>query len=295
MANLARVQRIIDYVEDHLQDDLDLDSLAAQANYSLWHFQKIFSAVVGDGLKEYIRSRKLTAALRELTEDETSIREISKRYGFGSQEAFTRAFKKMFGCNPGACRSQRAVELVVRTKARVTYEYLDHLYQRGHMEPKIIEIPARWAVGMVVTFISALSPDKNNSKVLPVLWQNFHRRGQELGVDDQSTYLGVCQPLAANITRIQRHNCFYLAGVEVKTTDVIPAGMCALVVPAGRYAVFVHRGYVQTITHTVRYIYGSWLPKSGLELRDAPEVEVYTPSFRPDAEDSEIEIQIPIQ
>jgi AraC family transcriptional regulator len=163
------------------------------------------------------------------------------------------------------------------------------------MEPKIIETPVRYVVGQVVTFISALSPDRNNSRVLPVLWQDFNKRAQELSPAKDSIYLGICQPLPANIRRIQRHNCFYLAGMEVKAIGTIPAGMCALTIPAGWYASFIHHGPAQTINHTMRYIYGSWLPKCGLELREAPEVELYAPTFRPEAEDSQIEVQIRIQ
>lgn len=70
--------------------------------------------------------------------------------------------------------------------------------------------------------------------------------------------------------------------------------MTVMTIPSGTYAMFAHKCQVEKIGLTMKYIYGSWLPKSGMRLRDAPELEIYDQRFRPGSEDSEVDIYIPV-
>jgi AraC family transcriptional regulator len=96
VTHLEQIQRAVDYIEEHLKDDLATESIARVAGFSMWHFQTVFSASVGDSLKEYIRKRRLTQALAALAISENRILDIALEAGFESQEAFSRAFKSMF-------------------------------------------------------------------------------------------------------------------------------------------------------------------------------------------------------
>jgi AraC family transcriptional regulator len=71
--------------------------------------------------------------------------------------------------------------------------------------------------------------------------------------------------------------------------------MIKKVVPAGRYAVFTHKGKLDKLEHTMSYIYGSWLPKSGEELREAADLEIYDERFKFGSDDSELDIYIPVK
>ncbi len=68
-----------------------------------------------------------------------------------------------------------------------------------------------------------------------------------------------------------------------------------LTIPGGNYAKFVHHGSLVGLEKTMNYIFGTWLPNSGEELRQAPDLEVYGEKFNPKSDESEIEILIPIQ
>lgn len=110
MNSYERVQAAIDYIEGHLTDPIPLEQVAAAACFSLPHFYRIFHALVGHSLKEYIRKRRLSeAALRLVTTSENLI-QICFDYQFGSQETFTRAFRKMFGITPGRFRKMELTE-----------------------------------------------------------------------------------------------------------------------------------------------------------------------------------------
>lgn len=86
-----------------------------------------------------------------------------------------------------------------------------------------------------------------------------------------------------------------MAGTEVSEPADVPAGMTLKRVPAGRYAVFTHKGKIDRIEHTMNYIFGAWLPRSGEELREAPDLEVYGKKFKFGSDDSELEIFVPVK
>src|SRR6185295_944365 len=108
MEHVERVQRAVDFIEAHLKEELQTEAIAKAAAFSMWHFQRIFSASVGDSLKVYVRKRRLTQALLELQSTDRRILDVALDYQFESQEAFTRAFKGAFGVNPGELRKQSA-------------------------------------------------------------------------------------------------------------------------------------------------------------------------------------------
>jgi AraC family transcriptional regulator len=104
MNSYERVQAAVDYIEAHLTDRISLDRVAETACFSLPHFYRIFHALVGHSLKEYIRKRRLSEAAVRLRQTSESVIQIGFDYQFGSQESFTRAFQSMFSLTPGRYR-----------------------------------------------------------------------------------------------------------------------------------------------------------------------------------------------
>jgi len=103
--NIARINRVIDHIDAHLAEDLDLPTLAAVAHLSPWHFHRVFQALTGETLAERVRRRRLeTAAARLLASPPESAFAIALDVGFGSAEVFTRAFRAYFGVTPTAWR-----------------------------------------------------------------------------------------------------------------------------------------------------------------------------------------------
>lgn len=149
-------------------------------------------------------------------------------------------------------------------------------------------------VGMNTQFISIMSPEKNNHILLPKLWDAYLPRSGEIAHRKDSRHIGLCEAIP-NVG-VKRHpdEFFYLAGTEVNRIESIPTGMVAKCVPAGRYAVFTHKGSLEKLEYTMNYIYGSWLPRSGEKLRDAPDLEIYDDRFLPESEESELDIYLPI-
>jgi AraC family transcriptional regulator len=294
MDHLRQIQRAVDYIEDHLYEDLSVGTIAKVAGFSKWHFQMVFSSAVGDTLKEYIRKRRLTAAIIALGTTERRILDIALDAGFESQESFTRAFKTMFHKTPGDCRKGNAKSVMFRNKPKITMEYLDHLYRGVNMEPVLQFVEEKKVIGIGARFISALSPDRNNSTVIPHLWAEYNPRGQEISARLSFADMGVVVCIDDAKEKSHPDECYYMACAEVTSTEEIPQGMTTMTIPAGNYAVFTHRGTIAKIDFTMNFIYGSWLPKSNRKLREAPEMEVYDHRFRPNSDESEFDIYIPI-
>ena len=99
------LQRAIDYVEDHLEEEINYKEAAAQAYSSVFHFQRIFSILCGITLGDYIRLRRLTLAGSELASTDCKVIDAALKYGYESPESFSRAFMKFHHISP----SQRCV------------------------------------------------------------------------------------------------------------------------------------------------------------------------------------------
>ena len=105
---IHRINRVIDYIEAHLDSELKLETLAEVANFSPFHFHRIFRVFTGETLSDFIRRMRLSrAASYLLKEADTPVAEIAYRCGFSSQSVFCRNFRDQFNCTPGEYRKQK--------------------------------------------------------------------------------------------------------------------------------------------------------------------------------------------
>src|SRR5437870_13662819 len=103
---VARMHRVVEHIDRHLDEPLDLDTLAGVANFSSFHFHRLFTAWMGESLGEYLRRRRLeVAALRLVAQPRVPVLQVALAVGFGSSEAFARAFKARFGKTPTSWRT----------------------------------------------------------------------------------------------------------------------------------------------------------------------------------------------
>ena len=100
MNNIDRFNEIIDYIEQHLTEEINTASLARLANMSVYEFRRIFAFIAGIPLGEYIRKRRLSAAAEELLSTDETISSVAARYGYDSPASFSRSFKAFHGLSP---------------------------------------------------------------------------------------------------------------------------------------------------------------------------------------------------
>ena len=102
------IQSAIQYIEDNLTEELEIEDIAAKAYVSAFYFQKIFSCLCGFTVGEYIRNRRLTLAAQELSADGAKVIDVAMKYGYDSPDSFTRAFTKFHGISPSAAKEKGA-------------------------------------------------------------------------------------------------------------------------------------------------------------------------------------------
>jgi AraC family transcriptional regulator len=152
------------------------------------------------------------------------------------------------------------------------------------MEPKIVSLPDFKVVGLRYF-------GKNENQEISSLWGAANQRlGEIQHVDSQNAY-GVCIMLPD----FPSGEFEYIAGLEVTQVENVPEGMVVREVPASQYAVFTHLGSLEKLPATYEYIYRTWIPQSGYQLREGLDFELYNEDFKDFAPDSKFYIYVPIR
>lgn len=289
MNYIERIQTGIDFVESNLDTDITTQKVAREAGLSQWHFQRIFKAITNETLKSYIRARRLARSLELLLKTDLRIIDIALSAGYENQESYTRAFRKSFGMTPGNYRKIGDGALFLK-KIQITDDYLQHIQANVSLEPEISHQPARRLIGQKTSFYGVDSEKNNIADKLPALWNSFLSRLTEIHDSVAGTCYGAIQE-----TGNQTDQLNYVAGIEVRDTASIPAGMEEILIPACTYARFSHVGEVALLDNTVNFIYSNWLLNSAVQHSHGPDLEIYGAQYQSASVDSIIHYEIPIK
>jgi AraC family transcriptional regulator len=288
-----RVQESIEFIENHITEEMELEDIAKRAYCSLFHFHRIFQALVGDSIKEYIRKRRLSLAGRELAISNVKVIDTALKYRYETPEAFTKAFKKFHGTSPLLCRKSGSFKF--REKAFV-HIFQSKLLEGGlTMNYKIVEKDSFKIIGRELRI---RNDNGDNFKLIPGFWDQCKNEGvwEELMklprvlINDEGACLGMCMDFDGI-------NTFsYLICVEVSNIDFVPEKMVAKTIPAQKYAVFTAKGKMaESIQQTWKDIYQEWFPSSGYERTSGPDFELYDKRSEANDENTEVDIYIPIK
>lgn len=285
MDSTYHIQKALDYIEANLKNKLYLEELADKANFSAWHFHRVFNALTGVTVGEYIRRRRMSEASRELVYGRKSLELIAAEYQFGSREAFSRAFKSCCGISPGLVRKRMSP---IINYAPVRLHFSPALKGDKMLTPRLESKAAFTVVGM-----TCQSTMQNN--VIPKLWDDFNPRCEEIKHSVKpNTCLGICMS-NPNEEMTDTTPFTYLAGVEVSSADDIPQGMIAKMLPSSDYAVFEHHGSLETLGNTYDDIYTGWFAQAPYLQDKDFDFELYDDRFEFGSPDSIMEIWVPIK
>lgn len=266
-------------IESRFASELSLDEIAEVSGVSRFHLCRAFGASTGRSVMRYVRERRLTEAARQLADGAPDILSVALSWGYGSHEAFTRAFREQFGMTPEALRARRDLSsirlsepLPMQAETSITLP-----------EPRIEQGKPMLIAG----FGGSFSVDKVAG--IPALWQRFAPHiGHVPGQIGYTTY-------GVSLNCDDNGNFDYIAGVEVSDFDNLPAELAHTRVPAQTYAIFEHRGHVTAIKQTYEAIWRDWLPKSGRKPADGPTLERMDQRFDPATGNGVLEIWLALQ
>jgi AraC family transcriptional regulator len=266
------------YIESHFGSELTLEEIADASDVSRYHLSRAFPEVTGSAVMRYVRARRLTEAARHLAGGAPDILAVALDAGYASHEAFTRAFRDLFGQTPEAIRRQgnlEGVELIEPLRKGSTVNV-------ALAKPRIENAPLLLVAGLSRRY------SREAMGGIPSQWQQFASYiGHVPGQVGDSAY-GVCT------SSDESGSMTYLCGVEVLAFDTIAQEFATLRIPQHRYAVFTHEGHLSTIRATWEAIFTTGLPLLGAQVADAPDFEKYDERFDPRSGNGIVEIWMPL-
>lgn len=283
---LERLNQAMEHIEGHLGRRIEAAELARIAMTSEYHFRRMFSALAGIPLSEYVRRRRLTLAGAEVLAGERTLLEIAVRYGYGSGEAFARAFRAMHGVGPGEARRTGAV---LRSQPRMSFRLV--VEGSGSMRYRIVEKEAFRVVGRKAR-VPLVHEGANPAIVAFVrgIAKDTVRRIGELSDQEPRGIVGVSDDLAAS--RAEGSELDYYHGVV--TGAAVPEDLDALEVPAGTWAVFGSSGpFPQALQYLWRDVFTQWFPSNPYRSRPGP--EILSTRLSQDGGRADAELWIPVE
>ncbi|WP_405019262.1 effector binding domain-containing protein [Kitasatospora sp. NBC_00070] len=283
---LEQLNRAMDEIERGLDGSIDVAGLARTAMTSEHHFRRLFSALAGIPLSEYVRRRRLTVAGAEVLAGERTLLEIAVRYGYGSGEAFARAFRAQHGVGPGdARRTGATLHAQPRMSFRLTVEGSTSMRYRLVEKERFQVVGYRARVPLV------------HEGVNPAIAEFVRGLGPEavaavaaLADQEPAGIVAVCDNLDGS--RAEGTELDYYHGAV--TSAAVPEGMAALPVDAGLWAVFESSGaFPQTLQYLWRDVFTQWFPSNPYRSRPGP--ELLRVRLSPDGASADAELWIPVE
>jgi len=280
----TRVIRTQLYIQRNIETSrLSLEELAEVACFSPYHFHRIFRAITGESVKEYIRRLRLERAAFQLAQTDRSVLNVALDAGYETHESFTRAFRRRFGRSPSEHRADRKTAHVA-APSTLTATILE---QHGE---NVVEVKVQELEPMLVASVRHTGPYGECHaawKTLcgdPAVAQTFGPHTKMLGISYDD-------PDVTDADKIRYDAC-----ATILEEQEFGEGVSTQTVAGGRYAVAIHNGSYNGLADCYKYLYGQWLPDSGYEPAMAPCIEVYltNPETTPEDE-AKTEIRIPLK
>ncbi|MFD7442792.1 GyrI-like domain-containing protein [Streptomyces sp. NPDC059909] len=283
---LERLNQAMEYIERHLDEQIDVSVLARIAVTSEYHMRRIFSALAGMPLSEYIRRRRLTLAGAEVLAGERTLLDIAVRHGYGSGEAFARAFRAMHGVGPAEARRTGAA---LHSQPRMSFRLI--VEGSSSMRYRIVQKDEFRVVGRKARV--PLVHEGMNPEIVSFvrgIGRETLERMEALSDQEPRGIVAVSDNLADS--RAEGTELDYYHGVV--TGAEAPDDMAELTVPAGAWAVFEHSGpFPETLQYLWRDVFTQWFPSNPFRSRPGP--EILRTRLSPDATEADAELWIPVE
>ncbi|MCI1017183.1 AraC family transcriptional regulator [Microbacterium sp. C5A9] len=267
---IGMLNALVDLVESEPGGDLDIGAFAREHGTTEYHLRRMFSALAGMPLSEYVRRRRMTLAAAELAAGSPSVLDIAVRHGYGSAEAFGRAFRGVHGISPaharrdgGPLRTQPTLRFRLSiegsTPMDVTITTTPELVLIGHATR--VPLIHEGVNPHIQAHIAAIEPEE-------------HLRLKAMSDAEPGGILAVTGDIAPDAD--EGTELTYLHGVSVRQGTAVPDGLDSLRVEAGAWAVFAASGpFPETLQSLWAATATDWFPSNPWRLRPGPSIVRY--------------------
>ena len=257
---LANLNQAMDYIEEHLTEEVSFDELAKKTGISVYHFKRTFSFIAGMSLAEYIKKRRLAEANLALLAGE-KVTDVAFKYGYQSIEGFSRAFRDWSGQAPSE---------VMKTQIQKTFpKFSFYIDIKGGQS---MEKPAFQIVG--VSQKVPLQYQGENQAIMELAQRITPQQRAEMHTfDDVYPHQVVNASFDFQEGRTtEGGEMTHMIGFATLQENIYE-DLEQLSVPAHTWAVFPNEGpFPQTLQETWARIFSEWLPSSGYQVVAAPEI-----------------------
>jgi AraC family transcriptional regulator len=266
MDSLSNMNKAMEYIEEHLTEDIDYSEISKIAYCSEYHFKRMFSFLSGVGLSEYIRRRRLTLAALDLKDKRLRIIDVAVKYGYDSADSFSRAFHSMHGILPSEVRN---LNIQLKAYPRMTFQ----LSIKGgcEMNYRIVEKGSFKIVGFkkrVPIIFNGVNPEI--AKMTELLTPEVIKKLKELSNAEPTGIISASTNFSEGRMEEKGELDHYIG---VATSSDETAGFDVLQVEDGTWAVFESIGpFPETLQNVWGRIYSEWFPSSGYEAVPGPEI-----------------------
>ncbi|MBS3178069.1 MULTISPECIES: AraC family transcriptional regulator [unclassified Pseudoclavibacter] len=285
---ISTLNHLVQHIEAHLGDSIDVASLASSLGTTEYHARRMFSSLAGMPLSEYIRRRRMTVAAGDVLGDDELL-EIATQFGYGSTEAFGRAFRAVHGSTPGEVRRAGGpLRSQPQLRFRLTVE------GNSPMDTRIIEHPAFQLIGhaaRVPLIHNGVNPHiQAHIAAIPA---EAHARLKALSSGEPTGLLQVSADVDPDYT--EGTPLTYLHGVAVGHDHAVPDDLDVIGVPAGTWAVFTATGdYPAALQQLWAATATDWFPSNPWRLRPGPSI-VAIIDRSPDFSTATCELWLPVE
>lgn len=276
---VERLNQSIVYIEEHLTGEIDYERLGQIACCSAYHYQRMFTYMAGVTLAEYIRRRKMSLAAVDLRGKKEKIIDIAEKYGYSSPTAFNRAFQSVHGIAPSAVKNDG---VSVKSFPPLTFT----IAVKG-VEELNYRIETKDAFRIIGVSAPLHKEVEQDFTVVPQMWQDAAMNGtiQKLAGMMDAPPMGLLGVSACNDDEQWK---YFIAVSSTKSSSEFEE----YTVPASTWAIFPGSGINRSIQQLEQRIITEWLPASGYEYANAPDIEVY---LNPDPQNAQYEVWIPVR
>ena len=285
---LKRMTEVIDYVEEHITDDINFNDVAKIACCGIYQFGRIFSYVAGVSFAEYIRNRRLSLSALEMQHSSAKVIDTAIKYGYNSPESFARAFREMHGVSPMEARTK---SVTLKMFPRISFQI--HIKGAVKMDYRIEEKGIIRCVGKTYHIMRGEDVCANAwNQYLDVKDKKTGRTPNEVIAYDFN--LDRAPLWQVGVSRVLEDGNTVLS-IGAEAGDGEYPGFDIFEIPAATWALFPGKGKViEGVSAMFTKIYTEWLPSSGYEQSMQYTVEIYPPG-NAGSDDYVFEIWIPVK
>lgn len=261
---LQKLNHAIDYIEDHLTEEISYDEIAKIACCSTYNFQRMFSYIADIPISDYIRRRRMTAAAFDLQLSEDKVMDIGSKYCYEIPASFNRAFQSVHGVTPTLARKEG---IVLNTYSRISFS----INVKGG-EGMRYRVETKDSIRIVGIRTALTEEVEDNFGIVPTFWDKTIKSSVfsdicKLPENDPHGILGVT-------VYKNPDDIYYYIGAA--TDSPVTGNLIEFEIPSATWVIFECSGrFPDSIQSVFKRFYMEWLPFSGYEYAELPDIEVY--------------------